>query len=125
VPDRLVARETRGEEAARGDRLLLADLRADNLLMTNSRVYVVDWPHGCIGADWIDLVCLLPSVAMQGGPPPWEILDRHPVAREADGQSVDSLVAALTGFFTWASRRAPRPGLRTLRPFQAGRARRG
>jgi len=123
--DRLVALETHWEEAARGDTLLHADLRADNLLLTNNRVYVVDWPHGCIGADWIDLVCLLPSVAMQGGPPPWEILDRHPVAREADRQSVDSLVAALTGFFTWASRRPPPPGLPTLRPFQGAQGREG
>jgi len=121
--DRLVALEAVWEEAGQGHTLLHADLRADNLLLTGDRVYVVDWPHGCVGAGWIDLVCLLPSVAMQGGPPPWEMFEQHPVARGAEPQAVDSLVAALAGFFTWGSRQPAPPGLPTLRPFQAAQGR--
>jgi aminoglycoside phosphotransferase (APT) family kinase protein len=56
--------------AAAGPALLHGDLRADNLLLTPSRVVAVDWPRACAGAAWVDLLLLLPSVAMQGGPNP-------------------------------------------------------
>lgn len=58
-----------------GETLIHLDIRADNLIMTPSGPYVVDWPHACIGAPWVDLALLLPSVAMQGGPRPWEIFE--------------------------------------------------
>jgi Phosphotransferase enzyme family len=56
--------------AAAGPALLHGDLRADNLLLTPGRVVAVDWPRACAGAAWVDLLLLLPSVAMQGGPNP-------------------------------------------------------
>ena len=37
---------------------------------------VVDWPHARIGAAWVDLLWFAPSVAMQGGPAPNELLRR-------------------------------------------------
>jgi hypothetical protein len=44
---------------------------------------VVDWPHACRGAAFVDVVLLAPSVAMQGGPQP---ADLQPVPRWAFGQ---------------------------------------
>ena len=35
-----------------------------------TRTMFVDWPHACIGAAFVDIVFLAPSVTMQGGPRP-------------------------------------------------------
>jgi hypothetical protein len=66
----------------------------------------------------VDLLAFLPSVAMQGGPKPWEVFDEHPVARGAARENVDAVVAALAGFFVQRCTLPPPPGLPTLREFQ-------
>ena len=117
--DRLVELEARWPAAAAGTTLLHADLRADNLLLTPTRVVVVDWPWAAVGAAWIDLLFLLPSVGMQGGPDPEALFADHPVARDAAPGAVLPVLAALTGFFLSGSRQPAPPGLPTLRAFQA------
>lgn len=74
----LAALEATWAAHAAGDTLLHTDIRADNLLLAGDgpRVVVVDWPHACRGAAFVDLVCFAPSVAMQGGPEPAELLAR-------------------------------------------------
>ncbi|MEU8246989.1 aminoglycoside phosphotransferase family protein [Nonomuraea sp. NPDC048916] len=97
--------------AAAGDTLVHTDLRADNVLLTADRVYVVDWPWACVGVAWLDRACLLPSVGMQGGPPPHELLpDPDP--------AVTAVVAALAGYLVRQGRRPDPPGLPTVRAFQ-------
>jgi aminoglycoside phosphotransferase (APT) family kinase protein len=114
----LAGLEEKWMEAATGETLLHSDVRADNVLVTPERVVFVDWPHASLGAAWIELVCFLPSVAMQGGPKPWEVFDSHPVSRDAPGERVDAVLAAVAGFFVYASAQPPPPGLPTLRDFQ-------
>jgi aminoglycoside phosphotransferase (APT) family kinase protein len=102
-----------------GDTLLHADLRADNVLLTGDRVLFVDWPHACVGAAVADVVFLAPSVTMQGGPQPDEIVAMTRQGRAAGRESVRAAVCAIAGFFTEGSLRPPPPGLPTLRAFQA------
>jgi aminoglycoside phosphotransferase (APT) family kinase protein len=116
----LAALEADAAEAVAGDTLLHLDIRADNLLLTSERVYVVDWPHAGVGAAWVDLVCFAPSVGMQGGPPPEVLLDRYLADTHADPDAITATVAAVAGFFTSRALQPPPPGLPTLRPFQAG-----
>jgi aminoglycoside phosphotransferase (APT) family kinase protein len=94
------------------------DIRADNLLLTPTRVFVVDWPWACLAQPWLDLLGMLPSVRMQGGPPPGTLFDDHPVARDADPAAVNAVLAALTGYFIYQGRQPPAPGLPTVRAFQ-------
>jgi Ser/Thr protein kinase RdoA (MazF antagonist) len=109
--DALAELESGWGAAAAGDTLVHADLRADNVLLTADRVYVVDWPWACVGAAWFDMVALLPSVGMQGGPPPHELFtDPDP--------AVTSVIAAFTGYLVRHSRLPAPPGLPTLRAFQ-------
>ena len=110
--------EAEWEEASTGETLLHADIRADNILLTEERVVFVDWPHVCLGAQWVDLLAFLPSVAMQAGPKPWEVFDGHPLGREADPARVNAVLAAIAGFFVHRSTLPPPPGLPTLREFQ-------
>jgi aminoglycoside phosphotransferase (APT) family kinase protein len=106
-------------DAVAGETLLHIDVRADNLLLTPDRVLFVDWPHARVGAAWVDLIGFAPSVAMQGGPNPEELLRRHPAGRAADPAAVTAAIVAVAGFFTWGALQPPPPGLPTLRAFQA------
>lgn len=114
----LVDLERRWADGASGSTLLHTDLRADNILLTGDRVVFVDWPWACVGAAWIDLATMLPSVAMQGGPDPWTVFDAHEVARDAHDGAVTAFIAGLAGYFVWGATQPPPPGLPTLREFQ-------
>ena len=115
----LVGLEASVADAVRGTTLLHLDIRADNLLLTpEGDVRVVDWPHARIGQPWVDLVWFAPSVAMQGGPDPATLLERYPPARDADPEAIDSVIAAVAGYFTIEALRPDPPGLPTLRAFQ-------
>jgi aminoglycoside phosphotransferase (APT) family kinase protein len=118
----LVALEASAPEAARGDTLQHFDLRADNLLLTADGVRVVDWPHAHVGQPWIDLVWFAPSVAMQGGPPPRDLVARYGPARVADPAALDAVIVGVAAYFTVGSLQPPSPGLPTLRAFQAAQA---
>jgi aminoglycoside phosphotransferase (APT) family kinase protein len=114
----LAALEARWADAAAGPTLLHADLRADNILVASDRVVFVDWPHACVGAGWVDLTFMLPSVAMQRGPKPWELFDHHPFGQEAPAEAVDAVVAAVAGYLVWRGSLPPPPGLPGVRAFQ-------
>jgi aminoglycoside phosphotransferase (APT) family kinase protein len=116
--EQLAELECHWPASSEGTTLVHSDLRADNMLIADDRVLVVDWPHAAIGAAWIDLTFFLPSVAMQRGPMPWEIFDTHPVAQGADPERVTAVIAAIAGFFICQSRLPAPPGLPTLRRFQ-------
>jgi aminoglycoside phosphotransferase (APT) family kinase protein len=120
---RLAELETAWPPAAAGPTLLHADLRADNLLLTPTRVVAVDWPWACVGAAWVDLLLLLPSVAMQGGPDPEPTFAAHPLGARADPAAVTTTLAAWAGYLHGTARLPPPPGLPTLRAFQLGQGR--
>jgi len=117
--DRLAGLEAGAPKAAAGETLLHLDLRADNLLLTPDRVVVVDWPHARVGAAWVDLLFFAPSVAMQGGPPPEDLLERYPYAGYAEEDAITAVVCAIAGFFAREGLQPAPPGLPTLRAFQA------
>jgi aminoglycoside phosphotransferase (APT) family kinase protein len=117
--DRLAELEARWEDAARGDTLLHLDLRADNMIVTDDRVWLVDWPWAARGDPTFDLLAFCPSVAMQGGPPPAETFAMSPVGRRADPDAVRTLVATIAGYFAVKALTPPPPGLPTVRGFQA------
>ena len=117
--DELAQLEEQAYTAAAGDTLLHFDIRADNVLLTDEKVWFVDWPHAHVGAAWVDCILFAPSVWMQGGPPPDDFLVQHPAYRAADPGSITAVIAAVAGFFTWQSLQPPPPGLPTVRAFQA------
>jgi len=80
---------------------------------------IVDWPHACQGADFIDVVFLAPSVAMQGGPPPGDLLAMTRAGRAASREALASTVCAVAGYLTQRSLLLPPPGRPTVRAFQA------
>jgi aminoglycoside phosphotransferase (APT) family kinase protein len=115
----LAALEATWQIHAAGPTLLHADIRADNLMLTGDHVVVVDWPHACRGAAFADVVLLAPSVAMQGGPQPSDLLTQSRAGRSASRAALTAIVCALAGYFTERSLRPSPPGLPTVRAFQA------
>lgn len=117
--DRLVELESHAPDAVDGDTLLHLDVRADNILLAENEVWLFDWASACVGASWVDAIGFAPSVGMQGGPPPEQVVARHPAARSADPAAITAAVAAVAGYFTHGALQPPPPGLPTLRDFQA------
>jgi serine/threonine protein kinase len=117
---RLAELESGWPEACEGGTLLHCDIRSDNVLLRPAGgVVFVDWPHAAVGSPALDLVCWAPSVVLEGGPDPEELLSRHAPSRDADPAAVTAMVAAVAGFLIRHSLLPPPPGLPTLRPFQA------
>ncbi len=122
--DDLVRFEQDALRVCAGDSLVHGDLRADNVMVEDGhgRVWLIDWPHASVGAPWLDLAFMLPSVALQGGGDPAQVFAERPVS---DGVSPSDLRAGLTGlagYFAWASGQPAPPGIPNLRPFQAAQA---
>jgi aminoglycoside phosphotransferase (APT) family kinase protein len=117
--DALAELERDWPQHAAGDTLLHADIRADNVLITGDRVIFVDWPHACLGAAFVDLMLLAPSVAMQGGPQPDELLAMTRSGRAASREAVAAVACAMAGYLTERALRPAPPGIPTVRAFQA------
>lgn len=116
--DRLIEAEERVEEASRGETLLHLDLRGDNMLLTDTGVVIVDWPHARVGAAWIDAVGFAPSVSMEGGPEPEDLIARLDATCSADPDHVTLGIIEIAGYFTHHGSLPPVEGLPGLRAFQ-------
>jgi Phosphotransferase enzyme family len=114
----LAALEADWEQAAAGDTLLHADVRADNILFrADGLVVLVDWPHACVGAAWVDKVCFMPSVGLSG-PTPSEVEQELAPLAGADPDAVNRVLAGLTGYFSVRGLDPDPPGIPTVRAFQ-------
>ena len=114
----LIAIEDTLGDALEGKTLLHGDVRADNVLLTPQRAWFVDWPQAIVGPAWFDVVALAPSVTMQGGPSPEDVIIRHSEALNAEGESLTAAVVGLAGYFTYQALQPPPPGIPSVRAFQ-------
>jgi hypothetical protein len=90
-----------------GDAFLHLDVRSDNLCLRDGQAVLVDWNLAHVGDALLDVVAWFPSLKLEGGPDPWELV--------SDTRGFAALVA---GFF--ASRAGLRPPRTapTVREFQ-------
>jgi hypothetical protein len=117
--DQLAAIESGWEDAAAGDALLHADLRADNVLIRPDRsVVFVDWPWACRGAAFVDPLLMLWSIGLGDGPDPAMVIERYGLADGVDDGDFLAVSVAVCGFFARSSQDDPPPGLPALRAFQ-------
>jgi hypothetical protein len=121
--DQLAELETRWDQVADGRTLLHGDLRADNILISGEQVVFLDWPNICVGAAWVDLLFMLPSVMMASERDPDTIIATHRSTAGIPPASINAVLAAVAGFFASRSLEPPPPGLPTVREFQAQQAR--
>ena len=116
--ERLAHLESAWVLATQGSSLVHHDFRADNVILSADRALVVDWPHAVAGAAFCDLVGWLPALTLEGGPPPQDMLDSHPVGRAADPEAVTAYLTAIAGYFVLNSLGPTPPGIPHLRAFQ-------
>ena len=90
-----------------GEALLHNDVRSDNLCFAGDRVVFVDWNWACRGNPKLDVAAWLPSLALEGGPPPEALLPG-----EGD------LAGFVAGFYAAHAGLPPLQGRPTLRDFQ-------
>ena len=57
-----------------GDDLCHLDVRSDNMCFRDGRCVLVDWNWASLGNTVADRAAWLPSLHLEGGPPPWEVL---------------------------------------------------
>jgi len=101
-----------------GEHVLHFDVRSDNLCLTGSRALLVDWNHACIGNPVLDTASWLPSLEVEGGPAPEDIL-------APDIPGLSEIASLLAGYFC-ARAGLPEipqaPHVRRLQREQAGTA---
>lgn len=69
-----------------GARLLHVDVRSDNICLRRGQALLVDWNQASIGNARMDLAFWLPSLALEGGPRPDQLLpDAGPEAAFTSG----------------------------------------
>jgi hypothetical protein len=103
----------RASEAAElcGDELLHFDVRSDNLCFVDRRAILVDWNLACVGNGRFDIAFWLPSLRLEGGPEPQEVLP-----------DASTLAAAVAGFFAARAGLVAPQGAPTVRAFQRAQA---
>ena len=97
--------------ALEGEAFLHLDVRSDNLCVREERAVLVDWNFAHVGNPLLDIVGWLPSLKLEGGPDPWEVV--------ADSQGFAALLA---GFFAAGAGLPPPPTAPTVREFQRRQA---
>lgn len=120
--DQLADWESGWSVAGAGTALVHGDVRADNVLLDAADTWLVDWPHAALGAPWLDLAFLLPSVEMQGGGDADALFWAQPVAAGVEPHALRSVLAALAGHFANASAQPAPIGVPNLRRFQRAQA---
>ncbi|GIH03912.1 hypothetical protein Rhe02_19790 [Rhizocola hellebori] len=93
----LLALEQRLDEAIAGETLLHGDLYPFNVLVSDERVFFVDWPHAWVGAGHVDVVTLLISAGLSGIDPQ-PLLESLPLTAAVDPSHIDVQLAAHSGF---------------------------
>lgn len=84
-------REASDRAVLEGSALLHFDVRSDNLAFLSERTVLVDWSNAVIGNPLFDVVGWLPSLHLEGGPAPENIL----------GEEAVELVALVAGYLAW------------------------
>jgi aminoglycoside phosphotransferase (APT) family kinase protein len=70
--------ETESEQKLSGLDVGHFDLRSDNILFVDGRAVLVDWSAACLGPPSLDVGLWLPSLQVEGGPPPEDLLPGAP-----------------------------------------------
>lgn len=117
--DLLRAAAERVTSVVAGDRLIHADLRADNILIDSSgRARLIDWPWAAKGAGWEDALLYLLDLRVEDPAADIFPLLDHPVFASSNVEDHIALLSAVSG--NWFEKcRLPAPeGMTTLRDFQ-------
>ena len=95
-----------------GDSLMHVDVRSDNICFAGERTILVDWNSVCVGNPLVDVAFWLPSLRLEGGPKPSEIVEDEP-----------EIAALVAGFFACRAGLPPIPTAPRVRHIQLAQLR--
>jgi hypothetical protein len=118
--DRLQAAAETVTAAVDGETLVHLDCRADNVLLDPAgAAWIIDWPWACVGAGWVDGLTYLLDARLRGEQLDADALLReHPLFAGVPADSIDAVLAAITGSFFNKARQPAPPNMPALRDFQ-------
>jgi hypothetical protein len=121
--DSFVDLEERGKHiAAHGETLVHFDVFAQNILLTDEKVYFVDWPFARVGARFVDLVMFVASAGLSPEASN-DIVSRHALSRDVEADEITAVLAANTGRCALGALADPPPGIEAVRDAYIGLAR--
>jgi hypothetical protein len=95
-----------------GGALIHLDVRSDNLCFTDRGAVLVDWNQACVANPALDVAAWLPSLRLEGGPEPEDLLP-----------NAGGFAALLAGFFGSRAGLAPPATAPHVRPLQLAQLR--
>lgn len=120
---RLIELARQGTGFLAGESLVHGDLRADNILLTDQGVVLLDWPWAARGAAWVEGLSVLLNVkTLDPNASVEHFLADHRVFAEIRPQAITAVMAGWAGYFLDMSRCPAPPGIPTLREFQRRQA---
>ncbi len=116
--DEAEALASRYADVTAGDTLVHTDVRDDNVILgRDGRTWICDWNWPVTGADWLDTLFVL--IAPRGdGHDADALLASLPLTRDVPDESVDIVLALVTGYFLRQARQPSPPTSPYLRPHQ-------
>jgi hypothetical protein len=90
-----------------GDAFVHLDVRSDNICIADGQAKLVDWNWASVGNPLVDVAFWLPSLFIEGGPQPSEVLP-----------DAGDVTAVVSGFFAPIAGLPPPAGAPTVRPLQ-------
>jgi Phosphotransferase enzyme family len=90
-----------------GDAFVHLDVRSDNICIAAGQAKLVDWNWASVGNPLVDLAFWLPSLYVEGGPQPSEVLP-----------DAGDVTAVVSGFFAPIAGLPPPAGAPAVRPLQ-------
>lgn len=91
-----------------GAEVVHGDLRSDNLCIRRNRAVLFDWNNAVVGNSAFDVAAWLPSLTLEGGPPPDEVADA----------AAAGFAVVIAGFFAARAGLPPHEGAPLVRGFQ-------
>src|SRR5579875_484130 len=93
-------------------------LSRDDSILSSKLLYLFDWPSIMIGRPELDMVAFAQSVAVEGGPPPEQVMAWYGERLPLNSNAVACALAWWLTFFADRAWRPEIPGLPRLRRFQ-------
>ena len=103
----------------RGEFLVHTDLRKDNILISEGKAMIVDWPWAAAGAPWFDVLTVTIDAGVYNDSFNLnQEIDENPLLSSVDPAEINAVISGMMGYFFDSARKPTPAGIVSLRDFQ-------